>query len=238
MNYETIHNYNRYAAVVGKNRERHTVTHELEAVTEQTELADIQSQLSNHLDPEEPNQCTATPVYAAWRDLIGASGPYSHLFTLAFKHTYPDSEAISALVGWANMMNRKLRGPRWKIKEAGLTGVAFAERHALSFDFRGRLHFHVLLSAAASLPATSELSAIAYSCALALKDGHGRQMTDSARIDLKEVTQEDRLLGYLLKDLFTADWEAGESIAFWTRDSGMNAFPLRSLSSRQLKLMH
>jgi len=35
--------------------------------------------------------------------------------------------------------------------------VAFAERHSLSLDFRGRLHFHVLIKEREGLPATNIL---------------------------------------------------------------------------------
>jgi hypothetical protein len=183
-------------------------------------------------EPRPPN-----PMYEAWRWVIGQYGPYSHLFTLSFLHPYTDKEAISALKGWCSMTNRAVRGPRWKRHSKGMSGVAFAERHALSQAFRARLHFHVLISSSTT-KGMDRLQDIAYENALALRDLKGRRMTNLDRIDLRDVGNEERLVGYLLKDLHSPHWKAGDSVAFWSPAVGLEGFEMPELGARALRKMH
>ena len=206
---------------------------------EQNDLASINMAMDSYLamgDLDEPKP--SDPMYIAWRKTVDAVGPYSNLFTLSFRCAYSDAEAISALKGWCSMMNRCLKGPRWKLKGTGLVGTAFAERHSISLSYRGRLHFHVLLARYETILPTEILRSIAEACALKLKDSRGRRMTDLARVDMRDVPRQDRLVGYLLKDINTQHWTAGDNIAFLTPDQGLGDFPMERLSANKLRQLH
>ena len=236
--HETALNYDRYARPIGQHRERcRTISRKTPARDDES-LAGIMGPLEEYLSSSEPIPSPTNPTYQAWREVVDTTGPYSHMFTLAFRRTYADQQAINALSDWATMMNRAIKGPRWKRNEAGLAGVAFAERHSLSLDFRGRLHFHVLIKEREGLPTTSTLKAASYAAALRLKDVQGKRMTDPWRIDLREVTDQDRLIGYVLKDIYSQDWQVGDNIAFWRPDKGLDGFQFTPLASSRLRRMH
>lgn len=236
--HETALNYNRYATPIGKHRERCWTISRKAPARDSSSLADILGPLEEYLSSGEPAPNPTNPTYQAWREVVDRSGPYSHMFTLAFRRTYADQQAISALSDWTTMMNRTIKGPRWKRNEAGLAGVAFAERHSLSLDFRGRLHFHVLIKEREGLPTTNILRASSYATAMRLKDIRGRQMTDLWRIDLREVTDQDRLIGYVLKDIYSQDWQAGDNIAFWRPAKGLDGFQFTPLNATRLTSRH
>lgn len=236
--HETALNYNRYATPMGQHRERCWPPRRKTSARDDDSLAEIMGPLEAYLSSDEPTPNNITPTFRAWKQTVDTAGPYSHMFTLAFRRTYADKQAISALSDWTTMMNRSIKGPRWKRNEAGLAGVAFAERHSLSLDFRGRLHFHVLIKEREGLPTTSTLKAASYATALRLKDVQGKRMTDPWRIDLREVTDQDRLIGYVLKDIYSPHWQAGDNIAFWRPDKGLDGFQFTPLASSQLLRKH
>ena len=236
--HETAPNYDRYARPIGQHRERCRTINRKAPARDDESLAGIMGPLEEYLSSGEPIPSPTNPTYQAWREVVDTAGPYSHMFTLAFRRTYADQQAISALSDWATMMNRSIKGPRWKRNEAGLAGVAFAERHSLSLDFRGRLHFHVLIKEREGLPTTNILKAASYATAMRLKDIRGKPMTDPWRVDLREVTDQDRLIGYVLKDIYSQDWQVGDNIAFWRPAKGLDGFQFTPLAASQLQRMH
>lgn len=231
-------NYDRCGTPIGHHRKRCRTTRRQASARDDESLADILLPLENYLASDEPVPSPNNPTYLGWRQAVEAAGPYSHMFTLAFKRTYSDQQAIAALSDWATMMNRSIKGPRWKRNGTGLAGVAFAERHSLSLDFRGRLHFHVLIKSQEGMPSTEALKTTSSTTALRLKDARGATMTDAWRIDVREVTSQHRLIGYVLKDIYSQDWGVGDNIAFWRPDRGMDAFPFTPLSASQLIRKH
>lgn len=236
--HETALNYNRYATPIGQHRERCWTPRRKTSARDDDPLAGIFSALDEYLSSDAPIPSLNNPVYQGWRQAIEANGPHSHMFTLAFRRTYADKQAIAALSDWATMMNRSIRGPRWKRHGKGLAGIAFAERHSLSLDFRGRLHFHVLIKERDGLPSTDALKAAAFDSALRLKDNRDMRMTDPWRIDLREVASEPRLIGYLLKDIYSVDAHVADNIAFWMPSRGIDGFQFAALSSRKLAQIH
>ena len=82
------------------------------------------------------------------------------------------------------------------------------------------------------------LQAITHPCALILKDTHDRQMTDLGRVDLKEVTKQERLVGYLLKDLHSPHWKAGDNIGFVCSDTGLEGFAFNKKGRKELRTLH
>lgn len=201
-------------------------------------LADIYKDMDSYIEQAEGANAKGSGMYLAWRQVVEAKGPFSHLFTLCFIHPYSDEEAIGALRTWCSMMNRVVKGPRWKRKGSGFSGIAVAERHGISLDFRGRLHFHVLLDARDVSIDLVTLQSITHSCALILKDSHDRQMTDLGRVDLREVTKQERLIGYLLKDLYSPEWKPGDNIGFLCGDTGFEGFPFSKQTATALRKMH
>lgn len=235
---ETALNYNQYATPIGRHRQQTWPPPSKSSARDDEALADIFSSMDEYLSSDDHIPSPNNPIYQGWRQAVEANGPHSHMFTLAFRRTYADREAIAALSGWANMMSRSVRGPRWKAKMNGLAGVAFAERHSLSLDFRGRLHFHILIKEQCHLPDTDALKDIACATALRLRDSRGMRMTDPWRIDLREVTNEHRLIGYLLKDIYSQDWQMGDNITFWRPSNGIDGFQFNALTATELTHRH
>lgn len=231
-------NYNRYGTVLGQSRERCKAVCNEGSSRDQNSVADIIENMEQYLSSDEPISDSQSAMYRAWRSTIESSGPHSHMFTMCFKRTYPDEQAIAALSDWAVMMNRAIKGPRWRRNKRGLQGVAFAERHSISLDFRGRLHFHVLIKDEGEGLTTEGLTLVARKTALRLRDVRGMQMTDEQRIDLRQVSDPERLAGYLLKQTRSADWQPGDNIAFWKSDSGLDSFQFNKLSASQLRFRH
>ena len=231
-------NYDRHAIPIGQHRERCSTPRSKASARDDESLADILSPLEDYISSDESEPSAKNLIYRAWREVIERAGPYSHMFTLAFKRAYPDQQAIAALSDWTTMMNRSIKGPRWKRNGAGLAGTAFAERHSLSVDFRGRLHFHVLIKKEEGLPSTHILEAESLATALRLTDVRGMKMTDEWRIDFREVTNESPLIGYVLKDIYSHNGQAGDNIAFWRPSQGMDTFQFTPLSAAQLTARH
>ena len=155
-----------------------------------------------------------------WIEFLGNSNQHSHFLTVSFRKAYTDAIAMEALRKLSRMMNRRTKGPRWKKKGDGLSGVVFAERHKISATHRGILHFHVLLSKD-SLPGDeSRIEREFYRCCFTLRDKEGHQMIDKSRVNIQTVYQQPVLLRYLTKD-FASEGLIGDSIAFWDRSTGV-----------------
>lgn len=179
-----------------------------------------------------------TEHYRGWTKTMENGGPYSHLFTLCFARRYSDHESIQAIRTLVKWINGEICGSRWERSKHYLEGVAEAERHKKSQDFRGRLHFHVLLNTSHLKIDTTRLEDISRKCSLRLRDRWGRAMTDVRRVDLREVHKERGIIGYLLKDLYSNYWAPGDNISFIARGTGLDDFLLRRMSSEELNMLH
>ena len=125
--HEIALNYDRYGRPIGQHRERGLTLQKKLSVNAEESLDEILEPLVDYMESDEPAPNPNNPMYWAWKQTVEAGGPHSHIFTLAFKRPYSDQQAIAALSDWATMMNRRIKGPRWKKKAHGLAGVAFAE---------------------------------------------------------------------------------------------------------------
>ena len=179
-----------------------------------------------------------TQYFNAWRQTIEGAGPYGHMFTIAFKQPYTDVEAMNAIRAWCSMMNRSIKGSRWKRKGNGIEGIVAAERHRISLEFTHRLHFHVLIKVDDGLPKTDDLRNSAFKCALRLRDQTNRRMTDLDRVDLREIDDQNWLIGYFIKDIFSPDWQVGDNLAFWSKGSGLGQFRFTPKSPSELRKRH
>jgi hypothetical protein len=194
-----------------------------------------QSQFDDEIFPKDlkPNE-----MFSAWRQLIENQGPFSYMFTLSFHHCYTDEQAIRSLYFWCKKLNDELKGNRWKKRGTGIRGVIVAEQHKVSGDFRGRLHFHLLLRAADIDVDTDVLRHTCFSIGLDLRDHLDRPMTEPDRMDLTELTEERGVTGYLLKSIFTEHWSNGDNISFMNADSRPDDFPFTKRTARQLSMAH
>lgn len=235
---ETALNYDRFGRDI-KNRSNHIKpkTKPRSEVDEQS-MSKKLDHLFNGLRFVDPTEPETRSKCSAWKSALESNGPYQYMFTLSFKHRYSDAEGISALSQWATRTNREVYGPRWKRKGIGFSGFSVAERHNLSWDFRGRLHFHTLISQSDTLLDFERLEDVAYRKALLLKDCNGRPMTDMFRIDFRPVVDESRLIGYLLKNAEVNGWPIGDGIAFWKSGERIQGFQFQPLSARQLTKLH
>ncbi len=176
-------------------------------------------------------------LYGAWHELISTTGPYSHLWTLSFIHPYSDRVAINALWDCTRHINRDLWGPRWQKKANGIHATVVAERHKLSHELRGRLHFHVLVQQQDPGHSNDALAAAARNATLWLRDEGGRQMSAPERVDTRPVHDPDGLASYLTKDLQTPCWPKGENI-FFVRPSGIEGVVFTLKNEMLLRSCH
>lgn len=206
--------------------------------TEGPSMSDQLDHLFNRLADTQTTEPQLTSICAGWKTAIEQHGQHQSMFTLSFKRSYSDAECIGGLSQWGTMTNREIYGPRWKKNGIGLAGVAVAERHNLSWDFRGRLHFHILINQSAAPIEFEDLQEVAYEKALLLSDQRGWAMTDMNRIDIRPIDNQPRLLGYLMKNQEINGWSAGEGITFWMPGQRIQGFQFQPLSARQLTHMH
>ncbi len=197
-------------------------------------MSDLEEGAESYLDLKQPE----TTLYREWMTTIDKEGPFSHLFTIGFARRYTDNEAIKSVRTLIKFVSRGVCGGRWTHSERFLTGVAVAERHKVSNAFRGRLHFHILLNTSNLEIDTPRLETIVRKSSLRLSDRHGRSMTDSGRVDLREVHNQRGIIWYLLKDLHSHYWEPGDNISFIARGAGLDDFQMARLSSRELAALH
>ena len=177
---------------------------------------------------EQPSGCLGSDricgdLMDGWRELLQAV-PQTHMFTIAFANPYSDAEALQAVAQWVRFANRRLFGPRWKKGTGGLAGYVVAERHRVSFDFRGRLHFHVVADFSEVEMQEDELFQVLRDLALRLQDGRGRCMTNVDRVHLGPVFDGAGLVRYLAKMMLSPDWHPADNIAFLHPRSGLEAF--------------
>jgi len=173
-------------------------------------------------------------LHGPWIETILSRGPFTHFLTLTYSHEYSDHVAIESVRKLIEHINRDIFGSRWKKKKRGIIGVAIAERHKVSLDFRGQLHFHILLRTSHIRLSHEELSTLFVDTALRLTDMNGRLMTHSRNVDVRSVDNEYNLSGYLVKDLNCEHWQSGDNITFITEGIGMDDFPLTNKSKKQL----
>lgn len=197
-------------------------------------MSNLEAGAESYLDVKQPE----TTLYREWMTTIDKEGPFSHLFSIGFARRYTDNEAIKTARTLINFVSRGICGVRWTDSERFLTGVAVAERHKVSNAFRGRLHFHILLNTSRLEIDTPKLERIVRKSSLRLSDRHGRSMTDSGRVDLREVHNQRGIIGYLLKDLYSNHWEPGDNISFIARSTGLDDFQMPRLSARELATLH
>lgn len=216
-----------------------------QSAEKQSRSRDGTANLSNTLDTlheclgsTQTAESPTTQFFQAWKDTIERCGPFSHMFTIAFKQPYSDGEAMNAIRRWCSMMNRSIKGGRWKKKKNGIEGIVAAERHRTSLEFRHRLHFHALIKCDDGLPETDGLRDVAFKCALRLHDQTNRRMTDLDRLDLREIDDQSWLIGYFIKDIFSPDWNVGDNLAFWSKDLGLGQFRFTPKAPSELYKRH
>ena len=173
-------------------------------------------------------------LHGPWREAILSRGPFTHFLTVTYSHDYSDHIAIESVRKLIEHINRDIFGSRWKKKKRGIIGVAIAERHKVSLDFRGQLHFHILLRTSHIRLSHKELSTLFIDTALRLTDAKGRLMTHSKNVDVRSVDNEYNLSGYLVKDLNCEHWQSGDNITFISEGIGMDHFQFTNKNKKQL----
>lgn len=168
----------------------------------------------------------------AWESLI-ASGEYKYMFTLSFVRTYSDSDALDALRHMLRVANRKLLGTRWSAKELVLTGICVAERHEISLELRGALHFHVLIESVSEQCSLLDIVNALREAAMSLKDRLKRPMTATDRIHFRLVDELDVVSRYLTKQATLSCWSIGDNIILLDRGQ-FRAVPFPMLSKKSL----
>lgn len=175
--------------------------------------------------------------YTAWKEFIISSGPYSYSWTLSFMNPYSDTASIEALWKCTSFINRELWGPRWDKNGHGLKCTVVAERHKVSLELRGRLHFHVLVHAQDGNMDAARFTEAANTSCVRLKDSFGKHMSSPDRIKIQEINGIDGLANYLTKDLQTSQWLRGENILF-IRKSGIEGQVIPTLGRKALSKLH
>lgn len=181
--------------------------------------------------PKKKNPCVE-----GWKQFLSEIGRGSYLWTLSFVHPYSDSQCIQALWEATKYINREIWGPRWSKKRAGMNATVVAERHHLSQELRGRLHFHVLIHNLNDV-CEERLRSLAVRTAGWLRDEWGQSMSAPERTDVRQVYDGEGLAIYLSKDIGSWPNERGNSV-FFIRPSGLEGVVVESMTSKQLKRLH
>lgn len=174
-------------------------------------------------------------LFDAWKEWLSGQ-PSCHLWTLSYVHPYGDKRAIDGLWDAAKYINRSLWGPRWR-NGNGIHATVVAERHKLSHELRGRLHFHVLVQKPDLCIGSERLATSAKEAALWLRDESNRSMSALDRVDVREAVDAEGLARYLTKDLQTPHWPNGDNI-FFLRPDGLEGVVFRLKSHAELNVHH
>jgi hypothetical protein len=216
---EKVANYSRSRPAMIVQNQDNLPLHEIEhPLLPQSEWMSMQEACNDNIHVSSNDKSTTPSMYEPWKRTIASNGSNSHLWTLSFIHPYSDEAAIRGLAQWSKFVNRKIFGPRWKKQGNCIEGVVVAERHVISKDVRGRLHFHMLIKEHDTLSQHSDLARIFEESALRLTDVSGRKMTDFKRVNTRSITEQSGIIDYLVKDLITVDWKAGDNIMFLGSD--------------------
>jgi len=190
-------------------------------------------------DPLEigPSPHQDCPLFGAWHEFLATTGPYSHMWTHSYIHPYGDRKAIDALWDCTRHINRSIWGPRWNKKNNGIHATVIAERHKLSLELRGRLHFHVLVQPSDSGVSDERFGAVVHEAAQWLKDDYKRSMSANDRTDVRKIYDTEGLAKYLTKDLHIPHLSNGENI-FFIRPNGIDGLVLPLKSNAELNSHH
>ncbi|SDQ24363.1 hypothetical protein [Pseudoxanthomonas sp. CF125] len=175
--------------------------------------------------------------YEAWEQVIKAGGPYEYYAVLSFLRPYSDRQSTEALDQLLRFLNRALWGPRWKSKGCGLRGTVVAERHRLSRDLRGRLHFNLLLQRPTGIADDNSIQSCFSSAVLKLRDASKRQMSATDRLYNEPIENIDWVVGYLTKELQCSDWNRGDNV-FFIRPEGIDCNVMPPRTAAQLRRQH
>ena len=176
-------------------------------------------------------------AYEAWEDVIKAGGPYDYCAVLSFVRPYSDRKSTEALDQLLRFLNRALWGPRWKSKGCGLRGTVVAERHRLSRNLRGRLHFNLLLQRPTGIADDTDIQSCFSSAVLTLRDARKRQMSATDRLYNEPIGNIDCIVHYLTKELQCSDWDRGENV-FFIRPEGIDCNVMPQRTAAQLLRQH
>lgn len=220
---EKIANYSRYRGVIGVQRGVLDLQRTDEGLVEEGEKPAKQSDEGS--------------LYDAWKDFLATTGPYAYMWTQSFMNPYSDRKAVDALWSCTKNINRAIWGPRWSKKGKGICGTVVAERHKLSHEVRGRLHFHVLVHKLDANVDDERFASIVNNAALWLRDDFARPMSAIDRTSVRTVYDPEGVAGYLTKDLQTAHWPKGDNI-FFLRPTGEEGVVFRFHGARELVSSH
>nr|WP_313124695.1 hypothetical protein [Stenotrophomonas geniculata] len=185
----------------------------------------------NTAEPKKKNSCVE-----GWKQFLSELSQDSYLWTLSFMRPYSDSQCIKALWEATKYINREMWGPRWSKKRAGMHATVVAERHQISQELRGRLHFHVLVHDLEDV-CEERLRSAVIRTAEWLRDEHGQTMSAAERTDVRKVSDSDGLASYLAKDIGSWPNERGNSV-FFIRPSGLEGVVVENMTSKQLQRLH
>lgn len=192
--------------------------------------------------PLDTALCERAPLHehsdacGKWKEFMTARlEPSSLLWTLSFVRPYSDDRSLRALWDATKYVNRAIWGPRWARKQLGMRATVVAERHRLSRELRGRLHFHVLVEGCPSLT-YDRLSDEATRAAEWLQDESGRPMSACDRTDVRAIADEG-IASYLTKDMGAWSAERGDSL-FFLSPAGVEGAVLERKTSAQLQRLH
>ncbi|MCW0368326.1 hypothetical protein NB699_003309 [Xanthomonas sacchari] len=179
----------------------------------------------------------SSQMYSAWKEFLATSQPYTCMWTLSYMNPYSDRKAVDALWHCAKHINRSIWGPRWSKKGKGIHATVVAERHKVSCELRGRLHFHILMQKLDIDMNDERFTAIVNDAALWLRDDFNNPMSDSSRINVQKVYDASGLAQYLTKDLQTTHWPKGDNV-FFVRPKGLEGIVFRLKGSVELNMCH
>jgi hypothetical protein len=130
---------------------------------------------------------------------------------------------IDSLKFYIKTINRQVFGPRWKDSGRSISGTCVAEPHEMSPEFRGNLHFHVVLAYQSEIEDIDGFREKVIKAAFYVTDRLGRQMIDESVLDVQPIWDMRGLAVYLTKSIHTHQWRWGDNM-FFIHDGWLDGF--------------
>lgn len=163
----------------------------------------------------EPLTPVEHSIRDAWKETIAQRTQAKVFLTVGFKVQCTNEQAINALNFLLKAINNFLFNHSYgRDPKAGLTGMCICEPHMLSLDFRGQLHFHMLLDDMPELQDVDAFREIVHKQMRRVVTKNGWHMLDETVVDVREVTDIKELAEYLTKTARMHTWKRLENLFF------------------------
>ena len=170
----------------------------------------------------DPDGLTLTPkmqgIREKWKETITTRTNARVFMTVGSKLPWNNAQAITTVNFLLKCINSSVFNHDYgRDPNAGFTGVCICEPHMLSYDFRGQLHFHILLDDHPALKDIDGFKKIVGREMRRAKTTLGLHYFSDEVVDVQEIKDREELANvadYLTKTSRMHIWKYMENICF------------------------